>query len=209
MLTVLIKRSNEPQVVQLTQDNLSREHYPPGAQVLVVDSWWQGVNSVENQYVCLVESDCLVSSGYFSSMMGLFQKNPYFRKLAMLSSAVGLNNWANRIYGYHLGETSEDGIIPSEAKHSTDPYPLQIGYAPGAIIRTNSLVRVPASVKNQSDLVKLSTALSLYFWNTGQRVYVNPNTTYVTTEDYVGQLGRFHPHPSYKVLNMFKHELIT
>ena len=208
MVSVIIQRSHEPQVVKMTEDNLRRESYPPGAEIIVVDNWWEGVQKANNNYICIVEPDCLVSSGYFSSMMGLFQKNPYFRKLAMLSSSVGIDNWANRIFGYKIGDRDSNGVIPLKEMSSSEPYAVEIGYAPGAIIRTHALYKALGVIKPSNDLVRMSTDLSFYFWNTGQRVYVNPSTTYVTTENYVGEVGEFNPKVPSKVMGIFRQEVI-
>jgi hypothetical protein len=37
---------------------------------------------------------------------------------------------------------------------------------------------------DQADLIKMSTEVSFYFWDTIRRVVLNPSTTYVTNNDY-------------------------
>mgnify|MGYP003450299095 FL=1 len=106
MLSVVILDDGEPNVIKLTYENLHKETKQiQDSELIVAKDWFDALSVIKNKYVCLVEPDCLVSSGYFSSQMGLFKKNPYMRKLAMLSSATGVNNWANRVYGYKLGVT--------------------------------------------------------------------------------------------------------
>lgn len=198
MITVAIKDNGEPNVIKLTYENLHKELKDiPGADLIVVDNWSDAIpRAKKNLYVCFVEADCLVNSGYFTSQLGLFKKNPYFRKLAMLSSAIGVNEWGNKFYGYSLGNTYSDGIIPNKDKKSSGVYPVQIGFVPGALIRVGMLTKVLAGldVKNsiEGDLVYLSTVLSLAFWGQGDgnRVHLNPNTTYVSTEDYINNIGK-------------------
>lgn len=215
MLSVIIKDDGEPNVIKLTYENLYRELKDiPGAELLVAENWFSNLPRIKNDYVCFVEADCLVNSGYFSSQMGLFQKNPMLRKLAMLSSAVGVNAWHNKFYGYSLGNEFIEGIIPIHAKKSKAVYPVQVGYAPGAIIRASMLRNLLEQYKPapswQDDLIYFSTQLSLGFWRQGDgnRVHINPNTTYVTTEDYVNDLARFSTFAE-DLAPMFKKETIT
>lgn len=198
MITVAIKDEGEETVTRMTYENLYKELKDvPGSDLIVVDNWFDAVpRAKKNLYVCFVEADCLVNSGYFASQLGLFKKNPYFRKLAMLSSGTGVNNWGNKFYGYSLGNSYSDGIIPNTDKKSNTVYPIQVGFVPGSIIRVSMLGKVMAGLKYgnalQDDLVHLSTVLSLAFWNQGDgnRVHINPNTTYVSTEDYINGLGK-------------------
>lgn len=216
MLKVAIKNSGEDKVIQLTYENLYRELKDiPGSELVVVDHWFDAVSKTKNNYICFVEADCLVSSGYFTSQLGLFKKNPYFRKLAMLSSSTGVNDWANRFYGYSLGDNYADGIIPNRNKKSSQVYPVQIGYVPGSLVRLSMLRRVLGDLKLsnglEEDLVHFSTVLSLAFWaqGDGNRVHLNPNTTYVTTEDYVNDLGKFTLPGSAELKQKFERESIS
>lgn len=196
MITVVIKDDGEPKVNQLTYENLWRELKDiPDAELLVCKDWLEGLDGILNKYICFVEADCLVSSGYFASQVNLLKKDPYFRKLAMLSSAVGVNNWANRFYGYVIDGEHEDKVTPVREKRSTVVDAVQIGYVPGSVIRVNMLKKLleKANLPNVSDLVLYSTEFSLAFWRQGDgnRIHLNPNATYVTTENYVNDLGNF------------------
>lgn len=220
MITVIIPRTEEPKVVMYTQENLIKELYPiPDAEILIEDSWWQGLQKVKTPFVCLVEPDCVVSSGYFASNVGLFQKNPYYRKLAMVSSAVGVRNFANRVFNYELQQTDWEGfeddvqtkswfIGANKDKHSTKLCPVQVGFVPGAVIRTSALLEnmdefAKLPLKN---LVEFSTRVSFKFWETGRRVEVNPNSTYVSNEGYLDNPPPFEPKVPNGVDNQFKKE---
>lgn len=213
MLTVIIQDSGEENVIKLTYQNLWRELKNITGAELLVGNWIDELDNVKNNYVCFVEADCLVSSGYFSSQIGLFKKNPLFRKLGILSSSTGVNNWANRFYGYKLGNNYSEGVIPELTKKSTAVYPVQIGFVPGSIIRMTMLKQALQTLgigNNPIDLIKFSTELSLAFWQQGDgnRVHLNPNTTYVTTEDYVNDIGSFIPTNNPNLTSMFKKESI-
>lgn len=203
MLTAILARTAEPTVIKLTEDLIKRELSPiSGAELATVKNWSEGVANCKTEFLCLLEADCLVSSGYFESMLGLFKKNPMYRQLGMLSSATGVVNWANRIYGYRLATNHSAGVVPVHLKASNQPYRTGIAYAPGAIIRTASLKRIlkdtrknhviGSSIMRQSeDLVYFSTLMSLALWRIENHISINPNATYCTTEKYVGEPGIF------------------
>jgi hypothetical protein len=214
MLTVIIKDSGEPSVIALTYQNLFKELKDiSGSELLVADDWFGPLPRVRNTYVCFVEADCLVNSGYFESQLGLFRKNPMFRKIAMMSSATGVNDWANKFFGYRLGNNYSEGVIPEKTKRSSAVYPIQIGYVPGSVIRVATLKHLLGDLKPsnswQDDLVYFSTQISLGFWNQGDgnRVHLNPNSTYVTTEEYVNDIGQFETEAKDLVLKFAKESI--
>lgn len=227
MLSVIILDNGEPRVVKFTYENLYRELKDiEGAQLVVAEDWFKALKGVKNQYVCLVESDCLVSSGYFASQMGLIKKNSYLRKLGIFSSATGANSFGNRFYGYELSEkwseptdlesgtvvqTKNRSVEPVRQKKSTAPYPIQIAYIPGSILRMSTLAplleKIKISKNYKENLVDMSAQLSLDFWQRGARIHINPNTTYVTTEGYVNDLGEV-ASPDKELTDMFHKESI-
>lgn len=209
MLSVIIKDDGEANVTKLTYENLWRElKGMPDVELIVAKDWLGALDKVENKYVCFVESDCLVSSGYFSSQLGLFKKNPDFRRLAMLSSAVAVNNWAVKFYGYSAGQGY---VEPTKNKKSRYVYPVQVGYVPGAIINVLMLREILSDIQQvrYDDLIELSTIISFGFWRKGDghRVHINPNTTYVTTEEYTNELGDLDLDTS-DLKDLFKREVI-
>lgn len=199
MITLIIKDGGEPSVIRLTYQNLYNETKDiDGAKIVVHEDWTKALDRVDTKYVCLVEPDCLVSSGYFSSLLGYLKKNaPELNKFAVLSSTTAVNNWAVRFYGYNLGNEFSDKVVPNRVKKSTKLpfYTLQIAYIPGAIIKTEFLKQIlrETTLPNRwyDDLVYFSTQLSLGFWKHSWMVYLAPSPTYVTTEDYVNDIGDF------------------
>lgn len=205
MLTTIIKNDGEDNVTRLTYENLWREMKDiPGAEIIVSEDWFDYLPKIKNIYVCFVEADCLVGSGYFTSQMNLFKKDPMFRKMAVMSSSTCVGNWANRFYGYSVNNDYSNGVVPILDKKSKVPYPVEIAYVPGAIMRVKMLVKLMDTMKlpanYMADLVYFSTLISLGFWRqgmgkgkdalgTGNRVYINPNSTYVTTESYVNDIS--------------------
>lgn len=197
MLTVVIK-NDEKNVIDMTYAQLWKELQDiPGAELLVVDSWWDGLEKASTDFICFVESDCLVSSGFFASQVGIFKKDKALRKLAVLGTALGVFHWGNRFYGYSFGNTYSDGLVPQRVASSKRPYPVQVAFIPGAIIRTSMLKRATeAHLKGEfpeDNLVEFSARLCLLLWEdgTGHRIALNPNTTYVTTEKYAAEIGNF------------------
>ena len=220
MLSVIIKNNGEDNVVKLTYENLWKELKDiPDTELYVAEDWFDYLSKVKSRYICFVEADCLVSSGYFASQLGLIKKNPMMRKIAVMGSSTAVNDWANKFYGYQLGNNFADGIIPSKEKKSNQVYAAQIAYIPGSLVHTDMLKKLlyKSEFTNnwQNDLVYFSTQLSLGFWRggigssshsySGNRVHLNPNATYVTTEDYVNDIGKFDAEAG-DLINMFHRE---
>lgn len=198
MITVAIKDNGEKNVIQMTYEDLWRELKDlPGAEIIVVDDWFEVLNVTKNKFVCFVEADCLVSGGFFQSQIGLFKKDKTLAKLGVLGTATGVLNWANRVYGYEFGNNYSDGLVPVRVAPSNRIHSVQVAFIPGAIMRTKMLKKVLAKRGDQkfaqSNLVEFSVQLSLLFWELedGPRVAINPNTTYVTTEKYPSDIGNF------------------
>jgi hypothetical protein len=229
MLTVVIRDDGEENVIQLTYENLWKELKDiVGAELIVSTDWFDALGKIKTPYVCFVEADCLVNSGYFQSQLGLFKKNKYLRKLAMLTSATGVNTWENRFFGYGIEEQWSDPVMldggeelrqlnyrvqPIKTKKSSAVYPIQMGYVPGSLIHVRMLKDALAKLNIQTmprdNLIELSTMLSIAFWSQGDgnRVHINPNSTYVTTESYVNELSAV-PVDGLALLDKFKRESI-
>lgn len=232
MITVIIRRSAEPTVIQMTQADLARQLSGiNGAEVLLEDTWRQGLKKVRTPYFALVEPDCVFSANYFSSNVGLIAKahakvvgsthQPMggggYQKLAMLSSCLGVHDFENRIYAYELGLVKEGElnsvrmkgwhIVPARRRLNMRLYHVQVGFVPGAIIRTSAIKDIiEDKFWDEPDMVQLSTALSFYLWDTRRRIQVNPNTTYVSADDKLEQPPLFKTKVPDKVANIFHKE---
>lgn len=219
MLSVIIPNTDEPTVVQLTYDNLRKELFSvDGSELIVADNWLAGLEKAQGDYISLVEPDCLVSGGYFSSNLGLFRKNAFYRKLAMVSSCVGVDNWGNRIYNYKLDKVVAGDeklsvgywhIAAERRKKGSGLYPIQIGFVPGAIFRKSALQKLVKQVDLQNrDLVALSTEISFNLWNSNRRIAINPNTTYVSTDRNIENPADFKFKVPDRAANIFTQEQI-
>lgn len=212
MVTVVLKHDGEDNVIKLTYENLWRELKDiPGAEIIVSKNWFDDLDQVKNKFVCFMEADCLVSSGYFDSLLALLLKNSHDRHVAVMASAIAVNIWANRFFGYDIHSIHVDGLIPIRERKSSSPYAVEVAYLPGALIRMSALKKLVKDHKKASiweeNLVHLSANISLNIWGRnmagseehvrrpmmGSMVYLNPNTTYVTTEDYVNDIAKFKP----------------
>lgn len=204
MLTVCIaKQRVEQTVIDLTEDNMKRElKSVNNSELLITEGWSEGIGKCKTEFICLVEPDCVVSSGYFASMIGLYKKNPMYRQLGIMSSSTSIVNWATKIYGYELADRQTGGVIPLKRQVSTSPYRVQIAYIPGSIIRVSTLRDVlngnrknhiigSGLMKLSSDLTYFSTMMSLAFWRAQSHICINPTSSYCTTESYVGDKGIF------------------
>jgi hypothetical protein len=192
MITVIIKDNGEPNVTRFTRENIARELLGvQGVNIVIAKDWFKAFQHVKTPFVCFVEADCVVSSGYFTSQIGILKKDNTLRNLAILGSALGVLHWGDRVYGYSLGKLQSDGFVPNKLQVSMTVSPVQVAYLPGAILRTKAL-RALSDLEDTlatENLVELSTVLSLCFWSGANepRVAINPNVTYVSTEAYVGE----------------------
>ena len=202
MLTCILKNDGEDSVVQMTYENMWHQLKDiPGAELIVSEGWFDYLPKVKNNYICLLEADCLISEGYFTKQLKEFRTNPG-RKISMLTAHTCVKWWENGFYGYYIDYKFANYVVPNSKKKSSSAYPVEVGFMPGAIIRVAMLKDILKGIESTDDLVLLSTQLSLAFWrqgadNTskkiqnGNPVYVNPNVDYVTTEDYVNDIGKF------------------
>lgn len=239
MISVIIKRTDEPKVIQMTQADLVRQlGNINGAEIILANDWIEGLKLVRTPFVCLVEPDCVFSANYFSSNVNLLIKSQSnipggkgsgrgtggggLTKLAMISSCLGIRDFGNRIYNYNLekvnlpdrfktssGDLTMKGwhILPNRRKLNMKLYQVQVGFVPGAIIRMSAITDIiEDDLWLDVDLVKLSTALSFYFWNTGRRIKLNPNTTYVSNDKNLEKPPLFEITVPNQVANIFNQE---
>lgn len=186
MLTTILRRNAEPNIIQLTQEIIVGEMSKLNrSEMLTEDSWAEGLKKVRTPFVCLLEADCVLSSGYFWDALEPFREDGHnpekgtggYTKLAVISPVVGVESFTNRIYGYGI---EGDEAYPKSTKDSDGPYHVQIGYVPGAIMRYASIKNADVDWDNK-DLVRLSAEVCLELWNTGRRVQINPAVTYVSS----------------------------
>lgn len=206
MLSVIIHDNGEPNVTKYTYETLYKELKDiQGSELIIAPNWLAALPQVKNSYVCFVEADCLVSPGFFRKQLdGLLKSS--LRRIAMMSPVVAVERWDNRFYGYQVGGAFTECVLPVTKKKSTVLYPIQIGFIPGSVIRVkmlrDAITTMDVNKSYENDLVFMSAILSLAFWqqgndgdtkNTrnGNQVYLNPGVTYVTTEDYVNDIGNF------------------
>lgn len=232
MITVIIKRSDEPKVIQMTQADLVRQlGQIEGAEIMLEDNWSDGLKKVRTPYVTLIEPDAVFSANYFASNVGLLSKahaktaatasqpegGGGYQKLAMIASCVGVRTYGERIYNYELKKIEDiningvtgEGWHASPCRHKLNMklYHVQIGFVPGAIIRMSAIKdTIEDELWYGNDLVKLSTALSFYLWDTGRRIQLNPNTTYVSLDKNLENPPLFKANIPDKVKNIFTQE---
>lgn len=218
MVSVIIKSCGEPSVTQFTFEHLYKELKDiTGSELLIKDEW--NILDIKNRFVCFVESDCLVSEGYFRKQIEAF--NLLSPRVVILTSSTAVKYWDNKIYGYALSAEYGSSVLPNRKQKTSRPYPVQIGYIPGAIMRTSSLKRLFLPQDTDKDLVYYSSQISLHAWDRGitvdakhpdgqlgTQVYINPQSTYVTTEDYVNDMGKFDQAVEGQLMTLFTKESI-
>ncbi len=202
-LTVVIPKSQEG---DLTYEWAKRELAEIDHEIIMPLRWSAGLGRAKGEYICFLEKDCVLAPRYFASLMDQFVDKPSFRKLAMVSPALGINSYNRLLYGYRVrGRDVYPSLVPS----STSPYQIQIGYVPGSIIRRSA---IGALSPRAQDAVTDSVNMSLYLWSNGQRVIIVPTTLYISTDvnlDSPYWFRRSHNiHDMAKVIQQFKREEI-
>lgn len=234
MLTLVIRRTDEPTVIQMTQSDLVKQIAQiNGAEIILEDTWGEGLRKVRTPYVSLVEPDCVFSANYYSSNMGIMKKahekvqghvgqpegGGGYQRLAMLTSCVGARNFASRIFNYELDKVLDINtvdvtgkswhIVPVKNQLSLNAYHVQVGFVPGAVIRLSAIKDIiDDELWDGEDLVKLSTAVSFYMWDTNKHIQMNPSTTYVSNDINIERPPLFDVKVPDKVANFFRKELV-
>lgn len=149
-------------------------------ELIVAPTWVLGAMKATGEYICFLEADCYFGEDYFENLLEHFESQSAFRKLALVAPAIGLNSYTARLYGYLLDPS---GLAPVTKPSSVAPYFAQIVYLPGALIRRSALGFLSPG---QFPLEDSATAC-LYFWSHGQRVVIDPDTLYVTTNANLGE----------------------
>lgn len=210
MITCIILDNGEPNVVQLTFENLYKELKDIyGSELLIKDKWFD-LDEIKNRYVCFVEPDCLVEPGYFQSQLERFKKKGFSRLTGVMSATTSVKYWPNEIYGYKMG-SGIMGVMPNRKPKSSSAFTVQVAYIPGSVMRMTMLKEALKDIEISelhNDLVYLSAELSMAFWKRGYRIYVNPKTRYLTTEEYVNDIAKFSVSMTDDILSQFARESI-
>lgn len=144
-------------------------------EIIQADNWDEGLGRAKGEFISFLEPQSRVSKNYFKKNLRVFTSQPLFRKLVMVASSVDVPESAHKIYGYLLSlEGTYPNILPSRIQSSSEPYGIQVGYVPGAILRRNM---IPHGLFFD-DPVASSVKISLSLWEKGWRLLLNPNTVY-------------------------------
>ena len=226
MVTVIIKRTDEPKVIQMTQADLARQlNDVSGAEIILADTWTEGLSQVRTPYVSIVEPDCVFSANYYSSNVNILKKtlskNGGFTKISLIASCLGVRDFGNRVYHYEIGKVKEDvdvksntsilhwGLKPVKDKRGKYPYQAQVAFIPGAVIRMAAIKDLLGDpIWEDKNMQKLSASICLRLWDTQRRVQVNPNTTYVSSDMNLENPWIMDFKVPVKAANLFQHELI-
>lgn len=161
------------------------------------DSW----RDAQTEFISFVPTGQHFTEDYFSQLLSVFSDRPLFRKLSMVSPSVQIEG-ESPVFGWLLSPTS---IIPSRIKSSIEPYAVQIGYVPGAIIKKTALERLQPVFK-VADLHN-SINLSLDLWDAGLRCYINPKVS-INGERHHGLAINYHPEVREEIQKIWKRELV-
>lgn len=172
---------------------------------VIKQPWSKGILKAKGSFVCLLEKNSAVSPGSIKKNLEEFISNPKYRKLAMVSPRIDLPTFKD------AGSwTYESGLALIPRPTSNEFHSTRIGQAHGAIIRRSSLLKANLPYKMHPHAFSL--ALSLYFWENGLRIALEPSSIYYAPEN-VSYSRRMKPKPlpvpSDNVLNMWQREWIS
>lgn len=145
---------------------------------LIIDKWDKGLADSNGQFVCFLEKESDFAPGHFVRGILNMLIKPGYRKLAMVASAIYDGDTGTDMYGASF--IPDSPITTHDKPSSTEPYPVQIGFIPGAIIRRSALD------KHKPDLKKYNMSESIIFsvglWKDGQRIHLDPHMIYMPSK---------------------------
>jgi len=201
MLSIIVKNSTIPVWIHKILDpELAQIDH----EIIFTRNWAEGLKQARGEFVCLVDRTFNISPGYFENLYEIIEDHPTYRKLAMISPSTGLTSWQERIYGYKY---DNNAVVAQKKPSSLSPYPIQIGYMPGSLIRRSALgwLDLDANTKNES------IEYSLRFWDRGLRLIMDPRSTYYSFTpdlDQTHYLSEDHRLEVDRLKSMFEKEFI-
>lgn len=161
------------------------------------ESW----KDAKTEYISFVPPGKQFTEQYFDQLLSVFSDKPLFRKLSMVSPSVEIKDESS-VYGWLVSPTS---VLPSRIKSSTEPYAIQIGFLPGAIIKKTALERLQPQFTS-ADLNN-SINISLCLWDSGLRCYIHPRVT-IEGERRHGLPINYQPEVDERVRKIWQREMI-
>lgn len=198
MLLTVIVPDKQPGMERMLQKELI------GIETEIIkNSWDVGLRKAKGSYVCLLEKNSAVSPETIRKNLEVFTSKPAYRKLAMVSSCVD----SPRLKTPVSFTFNEGGLALMPFPASEETHAARIGYAPGSVIRTSSLRKFKHKLKIHPHA--LSALLSVFFWENGLRVELNPDSLYYAPEKVIYKKSRLKAHPSEQVWYAWEREMIS
>lgn len=177
---------------------------------VIHDSWQEALASTDAEFVCLLEKNSALSSGSIKASMKEFIENPLYRKLAMVSPIVDMPQFKAPISFTYTVNDWHKGLAVVNKPRTDSFHNVRIGFVPGAIIRRSSLQK--AAIPLTLPPVPFSVILSLFFWQHGLRVALQPQSLYYAPEnvsyDRLPTQYRSSIVPEQKTADLWQHEMI-
>lgn len=198
MISIILNERNRSLVEHVAKYCLKGMRY----EVIGSDSWQQGLRSARGDYISFIDPNCELDPNIFRSNLKLFTDDGYYRKLSMIAVPIQIPT-KDIVYGYRLDDANY--IIPVQTRLSSQPYDIQVGYIPGALIRRNVLDDVHIDLET---IVDDSVKLSFDLWSSGKRVMINPTVTYSWHSSQLIDKSFVTEPPVGKVISLWRREVI-
>jgi hypothetical protein len=168
--------------------------------------WAEGILEAKGDFICLLEENSAIRMSTIRDNLHVFTDKPAYRKLAMVSCMVDLPEAKVNVAWTYNNGLQATTYIGSDSTHAA-----RIGYVPGAIVRTSSLRK--ANLSPSYPPTAFSCGLSLFFWENGLRVALNPETLYYAPENasytWPAAPNKSMLIPTAKVMQLWEHEMIS
>lgn len=153
------------------------------------------------EFIIFVKDGDEFSPTVDEKLFQVYKKNPLFRKLSMVSPTISTS--PSVLYGWRLA----NGVVsPQYAPSSTEAYAIQIGLITGSVIRRSALEKI--DYEFSGSVIKDSILLSLALWESGNRIFIDPNSSKKRTSSLDNAFK--YEGPEYAGLQkLFKREMIA
>jgi hypothetical protein len=167
MISVVVPKLQRAQWERIEEEFKDVEY-----EMIPVSNPAKALSLATGRFIVFLEEDSAFEPGSLRKSLEVFQDNPSYRKLAMVTTAVDYDKMQGR-YGFSYDDNVE---LTTVEGGSTEPYPVSIGYFYGSVMRTTAYRQLVVNFRR--DALYRSTQISDQLWSRGLRIEMNPLATY-------------------------------
>lgn len=147
---------------------------PTKIDVVVIEGKenWSNWRDTRGEWVYFIDDPKDLKVTTLRSLQKVVYDNPSYRKLSAIFPTVKIKRGESPIYGWTLKETY---LLPNRIPASRLPYPSQIGYLNGALIKRTALEKLKPSFTGA--ILHDSAQFSVDLWEAGLRSLLDPRVS--------------------------------